>query len=313
MNANANIVDPFKGTSTLVRPRFSPGLLLRDDDLRTGVDYTRDLSRLLFRSLFGCGVVCGLRVTAQVECGKLIVTVDSGVALDPMGDPIYVPDPTTLKVDPTCGSPISPKIWVILCRSEKCCAPRSTVCGCEEEDSPNVCTREQEGFEIRLVKEKPGGCACMCDEVLASEPAERRPESDLRHASKDTCWCADPCKCLKDHYAGRCACTCCDPECVVLAVLTDVLRDDGYKGKDKDQLRQKAEAAGQPWIANHSVRRFVRPVLMRDPVDFEERTGIDDPCNAPPPPPPQPQEPAPPQPGIAAKRSGSRRQPAPVK
>jgi hypothetical protein len=306
MNANANIVDPFKGTSTLVRPRFSPGLLLRDDDLTTGVDYTRDLSRLLFRSLFGCGVVCGLRVTTQVECGKLIVTVDSGVALNSMGDPIYVPSPTTLTVDPTCGSPIPPKIWVVLCRSEKCCAPRSTVCGCEEEDSPNVCTREQEGFEIRLVKEQPGDCACMCDEALLPNPP-KDGQTPTYDASKDPCWCADPCKCSKDHYAGKCTCACCDPECVVLAVLSDLLRDDGYKGRDKEQLRQKAQATGQPWIANHSVRRFVRPVLMRDPIDFEERTGIKDPCNAPPPPPP-PAPPAAPR-GIAGKRGRPGRQP----
>ena len=65
MNANANIVDQVTGSSTLVRPRFSPGLLLRDDDLKVGVDYTRELSRLMFRSLFGCGVICGLKVEAS--------------------------------------------------------------------------------------------------------------------------------------------------------------------------------------------------------------------------------------------------------
>ena len=30
MDRKGNIVDPFKGNSTLVRPRFSPGLLLRE-------------------------------------------------------------------------------------------------------------------------------------------------------------------------------------------------------------------------------------------------------------------------------------------
>ena len=75
MNANANIVKQVEGKSTLVRPRFSTGLLLRDDDLTVGVDYTRELSRLLFQSLFGCGVVCGLRVSVTLECGKLLVTV----------------------------------------------------------------------------------------------------------------------------------------------------------------------------------------------------------------------------------------------
>ena len=266
MSANANIIDQVKGNSTLVRPRFSPGLLLRDDDLRVGVDYTRELSRLLFRSLVGCGVVCGLRVSAKLECGKLAITVDPGVALDPLGDPIHVPDSTIVPIDPTCGKDIPSTIWVVLCRTEKCCAPRSAVCGCEEEDSVSVCTREQEGFEIRLVKAKPEECACMCEEQLIQSSREVSKESD--------CWCASPCGCLKDHYAGKCLCACCDEQCVVLAVLTNVIEDGRYAGT----IRTQAETSGQPWLVNHSVRRFIRPVLMRDPVVFEEQTGIKDPC-----------------------------------
>jgi hypothetical protein len=44
---------------SLIRPTYSPGLLLEDDDLTAGVSYTRGLTQLLFRSLFGCGVICG--------------------------------------------------------------------------------------------------------------------------------------------------------------------------------------------------------------------------------------------------------------
>lgn len=272
MSANANIVNLTEGKSTLVRPRFSPGLLLRDDDLKVGVDYTRDLSRLLFRSLFGCGVVCGLKVTVDLTCGKLLVKVDPGVALNPMGDPIHVPSPTTVKIDPTCGKEIPPKIWVTLCRTEKCCAPRTAVCGCEEEDSASVCTREQEGFEIRLTAEKPGDCACMCEEILIPDPPKNgESQRPLEHSE---CWCANPCGCLNDHYSGECHCACGDPECVVLAVLSDVSRDDDYTG----QIRKDAEAKGQPWLANHSVRRFIRPVLMRDPIVLAEQTWGRDPC-----------------------------------
>ena len=101
MSANSYLAT-YRGVSTLVRPRYSPGLLLRDDDLTAGVDYTRDLSRLLFRSLFGCGVVCGLTVSWKENCGKLVVTVDAGVALTCSGDPIYVPKPVSVTLDP-CG------------------------------------------------------------------------------------------------------------------------------------------------------------------------------------------------------------------
>jgi hypothetical protein len=264
MNANANIVKLEKGTSNLVRPRFSPGLLLRDDDLRTGVDYTRELSRLLFRSLFGCGVVCGLEVEVGLKCGKLVVTINPGVALNGCGDPIHVPDPVQISVDPTCGEKIPAALWVILCRTEKCCAPRSTVCGCEEEDSASVCTREREGFEIRLLKEMPEEkCICRCD--------ERAPPARRSAPEASECWCADPCsECYAKHYQGLCECECCDPDCVLLAVL----RQAGEADLD-------IEADGETeWVPNHSVRRFVRPVLMRDPVVFRERAPEEfDPCN----------------------------------
>lgn len=275
MNANANIVDRVEGKSTLVRPRFSPGLLLRDDDLKVGVDYTRELSRLLFQSLFGCGVVCGLRVSVAVECEKLLVTVQPGVALNPMGDPIHVPEPVPIKIDPTCGKEIPAKLWVILCRTEKCCAPRTAVCGCDEEDSPSVCTREQEGFEIRIVKEGPKECACMCLEKPIPPPNDSQDIEGTYDEDDPGCWCADPCKCLNDHYTGICRCKCCDPECVVLAVLTDVSKD---QKEYSDEIRKGWLASGQQWLANHSVRRFVRPVLMRDPIVFEEQYPRKDPC-----------------------------------
>ena len=68
----------------LERPRYSPGLILEDSDLTAAVDYTRGLSRLLFRNLFGCGVICGLTVKIDTDCG-LNVTVSPGLALDGCG------------------------------------------------------------------------------------------------------------------------------------------------------------------------------------------------------------------------------------
>src|SRR5687768_4896591 len=198
MTENANVVDLVKGQSTLVRPRFSPGLLLRDDDLRVGVDYTRELSRLLFRSLFGCGVVCGLEVERSLVCGKLKILINAGVALDCEGDPIHVPRPVEIVLDPSCGKEIPDQIWVILCRTEKCCAPRSAACGCDDDDTASVCTREQDGFEIRIVGENRQGCACACEPVDLPSDSDRTPDGE------SGCWCADPCGCHKDHYAGKC-------------------------------------------------------------------------------------------------------------
>ena len=82
----------------LERPRYSPGLILEDSDLTSAVDYTQALSRLLFRNLFGCGVICGLTVKIDTDCG-LNVTVSPGLALDGCGDPLQLPGPVTIAYD----------------------------------------------------------------------------------------------------------------------------------------------------------------------------------------------------------------------
>ena len=149
-----------------------------------------------------------------------------GVALNGIGDPVHVPKDKKLIIDPSCGQKIPAEMWVILCRTEKCCAPRSAVCGCEEEDSASVCTREQEGFEIRLVKELPDKSACTCARSELPDKSTAQTVQDGTKAKKDgsgdgtkpvSCACVDPCDpCYREHYAGNCGCDCCG-ECVVLA------------------------------------------------------------------------------------------------
>lgn len=294
MNANSKIVDPLRGLSRLVRPHYSPGLLLQDDDLAQAVDYTRELSRLLFRSLFGCGVVCGLEVKTDDDCGKLRIDIDKGVALDCHGDPVEVPSLQSIHIDPTCGPPIPKSMCIVLRRNDRCCAPRTAICADDgDEDEPtSVCTREREGFEIRVLTDCPK-CSCGCHpasrmampEEAAAEranvgelidaplPAPAAPnlnvvkkkvgaksvkvesqastmmtlEGSAASPRRRDCQCVDPThECYKDHYLGKCACDCCDDEWIVLARV--VL------------------GRGDKWGVDHSVRRFVRPVLMADPL-----------------------------------------------
>ena len=252
MNANNQPIVAKKGPSTLARAKFGPGMLLQHDDLEQLNVYTRELNRLMFRSLFGCGVVCGLVVDAKADCGKVKVTVSSGLALDCQGDPIYVPQPQSLVLDEECDPDIPSPLWVVLCRTEKCCAPRTSMCASDEDESPSVCTRERDGFEIRIVRTRPK-CACSCPEPGPKDPTQ---------ALLDTaCKCVNPeHKCYVDHYAGKCGCDCedcekCDCDCVLLARLD--------KSRDREH---------PVWTPDHRVRRFVRPVLMRDPqVEFEEK------------------------------------------
>jgi len=248
MNAKPKIADPVRGLSRLMWPSYSPGLLLRDDDLTQAVTYTRELNRLMFRTLFGCGVLCGLVVTfVSAACGKLKFTIDKGVALDCEGDPIEVPEQQTMTID-LCTADGQPKqlseLWFVLCRYDKCCAPRSTSCGSDDDQTVSVCTRERDGFEIRVVDTRPE-CACGCHpKKIAAKAVESDPPYDCVDCQNE---------CHRDHYAGKCPCDCCDCDCIILACASK------RNGQDV-------------WDLWHNVRRFVRPVLMRDPqVEIEEK------------------------------------------
>jgi hypothetical protein len=251
MNKSNGTIASVKETSTLVRPVFGPGMLLQHEDLEQLNAYTRELSRLMFRSLFGCGVVCGLVVDPPTEeCGKVYVTVHAGLALDCSGDPVYVPKDKRFVIDENCDQNITGPLWVVLCGTTKHCAPRTSMCAADDDEATSVCTRERDMFEIRVVNgSEPPKCACGCN--------DQRRKSDaaiMSAAGQDHCLCADP-TCHADHYAGVCGCNCgdgsnCDCECILLARLDK--KDSG-------------------WTVDHRVRRFIRPMLMRDPqVEIEE-------------------------------------------
>ena len=271
MNKSNVTIPGIKGTSKLVRPRFGPGMLLQHEDLELLNSYTRDLSRLLFGSLFGCGVICGLVVKVGDKCGKVQVTVTAGVALACSGDPIHVPVDQSFPLSDDCPPDIGTPLWVVLCAYSKCCAPRPSLCESDDDETNSECTREREGFEIRVLPERPS-CVCGCPEpVPGTEPppstetpprgSDPVPDAVFRVAAQESrridCQCADPkSPCYEDHYLGNCGCNCddcsdCDCKCILLARLD---REDALSDNEKDV-----------WTVDHSVRRFIRPVLMRDP------------------------------------------------
>jgi hypothetical protein len=241
-----------KGPSTLARAKFGPGMLLQHDDLEQLNVYTRDLNRLMFSSLFGAGVVCGLVVSAKAQCTNVTVTVECGLALDFQGDPIHVPQAQSLAFDEGCDPNMQPSLWVVLCGTRKCCAPRTSMCASDEDESVSACTRERDCFEIRIVRARPG-CTCGCPEPDANAPALLDSE----------CRCADPAhQCYQDHYAGKCSCDCkdcalCGCDCVLLA-----------------RLDRSGDTEHPVWTPDHRVRRFVRPVLMRDPQVWLEQEAL---------------------------------------
>jgi hypothetical protein len=283
MNDKLKLGECNRGLSSLIRPHFSEGLLLQDDDLTAGVSYTRELSRMMFRTLFGCGVLCGLKVSVPVlECGKLKIGVAKGSALSCIGDPIELPKPQTIDID-ECRFTVGNELWIGLRQNEKCCAPRTAVCSPDEDEPPSVCTRERDGWELCAFASRPP-CSCGCAQLarpqalsnpdsntaviaLATTPpptnavaapasggcgggGSAEPPEEPRPNAETGCLCNQRTgkgACHEKFYQGECPCDCCDCEWIVLAKISRATEDVA-------------------WTVDHSVRRFVRPVLMRDPL-----------------------------------------------
>jgi hypothetical protein len=255
--------DSLKYQGSIVRPRFAPGIMLLDEDLTAAVEYPRTLIRLLFRSLFGCGVACGFEVDGAVDdCGNLKVTVKPGVALDCQGDPIELCSAQTV------GLPCEAKhkqAWLVVCRSgERSCVPRDVACPGDDDGKSSVPTRTRDCFEIKLLDNiDKHTCGCASQKIAADAPAAQPRDGaapgavaapangtpsqipDLVKAMTADYW-----NCHRDHYCGVCSCGCCCDDCVVLAKLVREIPKDGKVAS---------------WTTDYSVRRFIRPVLAPDP------------------------------------------------
>lgn len=218
------------GVSSLIRPKFTAGQFLEDEDLTAGIVYAQMLNRVVLRAMLGCGVLCGLRVTADTQC-KLTIKVACGVALACDGSVIEMSEEAVLVLDPTCDKPLPPILWIVLCRYEKGCAPRDVRCGDEDDAHASACTRVREGYSVRAYDVPPtGACPAPATDAAKDGGGQDRTDGPPDHHA--------------DHVRGVCACGC-DCDCVVLAVV---------------------RKSGETYEVDHSVRRFVRPALLPDPA-----------------------------------------------
>jgi len=259
-NNTTKILSSKTGDASLKRPKFSTGLLLQDDDLTQTVDYMREMTRLLFKSMLGCGVLCGFKIEPSIVCSNTIqILVRKGIALDCGGELIELQNDETLKYTPPCSSDaieFPPEIWVVICRKERDCVPRDVLCSAQDGEIAPVYTRTREGFEIKLIEATAGENAvpacCSCGSVLL----------DTQNTSGDEDCCDNlPItasryklqKCYQKHYDGECSCDC-ECDCIVLAKV--------IKKEDPDSL---------DYDVDHSVRRYVRPALLKDPLLEEDQ------------------------------------------
>lgn len=246
------------------RPRYSPGLILQDSDLTAAVDYTRELNRTLFRSLFGCGVICGLDVSIDDTC-EFKVTVNAGLALDGCGDPIQVPAPATIVLTqkdnvmvPRGGqAPDVKNFWIVLCGKEKYCAPRPIMCDADDANGASQPTRIRSLAEISIAFKRPK-CVCECS-TPEDDPSEAElddlanrmlPPAATAAALAAEAGQAEPYlpDCQAEH-ATSLACRCDCGECVLLA-WAHWFPTLGWG------------------VLHRGVRRFIRPMLIApDPIE----------------------------------------------
>lgn len=215
----------------LVRPRYAPGLVLEAADLTAAVDHSRTLSRMLLRSLIGCGVVSGLRVSVKSD-DELAVTVDPGLALDGCGDPIQLAKPVTIVLarsddvlarrDSERSAPKHRELWVTLCGGEESYARRELVCDADDLEGAAEPTRLRSTAEVAVLFERPKCLCAYTDQAATDAAADRPPDGGC---------------------GAGCDCGC----CVLLARL------------------EWSEA--KQWRAIHEgERRFLRPMFAPDPI-----------------------------------------------
>jgi hypothetical protein len=197
--------DSVSGLGSLERPHYAAGQLLEADDLNAAVDYTRDLVRIILRSLIGCGVICGFDITAEKGNDmSLTIAIGPGLALDAAGNLIEIRKSESIRFECTEAGM---QFWLTVCYNQKACSPREAACG-DDDSASMVHARIHEGFVIEASTKKPDG-ACMI------EP----PSKDIREhylAKLKNNACAKECICDETPGCGdRCPCN-----CVVLGVVT---------------------------------------------------------------------------------------------
>ena len=152
----------------------------------------------MFRSLFGCGVVCGLVVKPDGSAARtrspsarpgarLLAAIRSTCRRT-----------QRIVVDEDCDRRSrDDQLWVVLCGTAKCCAPaHADVPVATTTRWTSMCTRERDGFEIRVVADRPNAPARASDEDEKANGGNGDTRGKRRRGERrdeeSKCRCADP-------------------------------------------------------------------------------------------------------------------------
>ena len=165
--ANLSNLDPYK------RVNYVNGLVLGADDLVQEQLYHLEKNRLHNRLLHGYGTLCGLSVDLSDPGDGPRLTVAPGVAVDPRGRAIRVPEAycanlaawlqshaaevqDRLAASPSLSPPEPLSLYLVLCHRE-CETDKVPIPGgpCKTLEDSSVASRIQDAFELALRFEPP--------------------------------------------------------------------------------------------------------------------------------------------------------------
>jgi hypothetical protein len=201
----------------------------------------------------------------------------------------------------TCDKTLPAAVWVALRRREHNCMPRELACPPEAGGQNAVKTRTIDCYEIAVLDHRPDN-ACGCPERTPTTgtsgqqtpaatgavgaPANTPPGTAVgTHAATGPSPAPGGTDCYADHRNGVCGCDCCTgSEWLLLAKLTPPPSQPGGTGPGGTgpggtgpgatgaaATGIGGTGAGQQqhtvaWTTDYSVRRFIRPQLLPDPL-----------------------------------------------
>jgi hypothetical protein len=151
--------DPCQELTPLKRPRYFAGQMLTEQDLRDGQAYVRGKDKQHNRYLHGYGVVCGLRVVPASPPRRRRVVVEAGLALDPWGREIVVPEAVEFELaGPEVGRTGS---FFLVIDYREGATDLVPVPGPPDPQEERVASRIRETYALALRREPPeGGSTC---------------------------------------------------------------------------------------------------------------------------------------------------------
>ncbi len=209
-----------KQRTNLVTPVFADGMVVTADDLNAASAHPADLMRTLVRAAFGCGIVCGLRVTLNPDndeargpdANSLQIRLHPGTALDCVGNPLQICEDIVFdfKRDPCDCKPSTPEevfIAVARCVVEE--PAESDDCTDPCADTSATGSRRRDYVRVRAFSSSEfTELQSVC--ILSDEDLRMM---ELRQKERD------PCDCLKQCLP--CCTPCCDSWVFLARVVLD--------------------------------------------------------------------------------------------